>query len=73
MPVLTTQATQKQFVHQDIETQKQSSNAPVILRLSSVTKTYANGCHALLDVNLEVKEKEFLFITAPVVLVNQLS
>ncbi|QIR36241.1 cell division ATP-binding protein FtsE [Tolypothrix sp. PCC 7910] len=66
MPVLTTQATQKQFVHQqDIETQKQSSNASAILRLSSVTKTYTNGCHALLDVNLEVKEKEFLFITGP--------
>ncbi|MBD2163797.1 cell division ATP-binding protein FtsE [Calothrix membranacea FACHB-236] len=66
MPVLTTKETQNPFVHQpDTETRKQSSNASAILRLSSVTKTYANGCHALLDVNLEVKEKEFLFITGP--------
>ncbi|MBW4560424.1 MAG: cell division ATP-binding protein FtsE [Mojavia pulchra JT2-VF2] len=66
MPVLSTQETTNTSVNQqDSETQKHSGNAPVILQLQSVTKTYANGSHALLDVNLEVKQKEFLFITGP--------
>ncbi|OUL30773.1 cell division ATP-binding protein FtsE [Nostoc sp. T09] len=66
MPVLTTQPTNHKFVHpEDSDNQKHSSNAAAILQLRSVTKTYTNGCHALLDVNLEVKKKEFLFITGP--------
>lgn len=66
MPVLTTQEKTHKSVHpENSDTQKHSSNSGVILQLSSVTKTYANGSHALLDVNLEVKKKEFLFITGP--------
>ncbi|BAY07768.1 cell division ATP-binding protein FtsE [Calothrix sp. NIES-2098] len=65
MPVLTTQPTNQKFVDsEDSDRQKHSSNK-AILQLCSVTKTYANGCHALLDINLEVKKKEFLFITGP--------
>lgn len=38
-------------------------NAELMLELRSVTKTYAQGCHILLDVNLGVKKGEFIFIT----------
>jgi cell division transport system ATP-binding protein len=66
MPVLTTQPTNHKVVPtEDNDNQKHSSNSAAILQLCSVTKTYTNGCHALLDVNLEVKKKEFLFITGP--------
>ena len=41
------------------------SNTPAMVQLRSVTKTYTNGYEALLDVTLEVKQKEFLFITGP--------
>ncbi len=39
------------------------SNAMVSLR--GVSKTYANGSKALVNVNLEVRRGEFLFITGP--------
>ncbi len=66
MPVLTTPGTTNKFVYrEESETKQQNDIASVILQLRSVTKTYSNGCHALLDVNLQVKQKEFLFITGP--------
>jgi cell division transport system ATP-binding protein len=49
----------------DSETQQRNENAGVMVQLRSVAKTYPNGCHALLDVNLELKKGEFLFITGP--------
>jgi cell division transport system ATP-binding protein len=36
-----------------------------IVTLRSVCKTYANGCQALINLNLEVKRGEFLFVTGP--------
>lgn len=66
MPLLTTQETNHNFIHPEgRETDQPNSSTNLILQLRAVTKTYANGCHALLDVNLEVKQKEFLFITGP--------
>jgi cell division transport system ATP-binding protein len=66
MPVLTTQAkTEKSVNQENNETQQHSSNTAVKVQLQSVTKTYSNGCHALLNANLEVKKGEFLFITGP--------
>ncbi|WGV27548.1 cell division ATP-binding protein FtsE [Halotia branconii] len=54
------------FIHpEDSKNQQPSSNISAIVQLRSVTKTYTNGYDALLDVNLEVKQKEFLFITGP--------
>ncbi|MEA5504959.1 cell division ATP-binding protein FtsE [Halotia wernerae UHCC 0503] len=54
------------FSHQEnSENQQHSSNTAAMVHLRSVTKTYTNGYDALLDVNLEVKQKEFLFITGP--------
>lgn len=50
---------------QDSEIQQHNDSAAVMVQLRSVTKTYPNGCHALLDVNLEVKQGGFLFITGP--------
>ncbi len=44
---------------------QERENAAVMVQLQSVTKTYANGSNALLDVNLEVKQGNFLFITGP--------
>ncbi|MDF5726322.1 MAG: cell division ATP-binding protein FtsE [Rhizonema sp. PD37] len=44
---------------------QERENTAVMVQLQSVTKTYANGSNALLDVNLEVKQGNFLFITGP--------
>lgn len=66
MPVSTTHQTAKTIFHpEDSDTQQPSDSTGVMVKLRSVTKTYTNGCHALLNVNLEVKHKEFLFITGP--------
>lgn len=59
MPVLTTQVKKDKSVH------REDSNTNAKVQLQSVTKTYNNGCHALLNANLEVKKGEFLFITGP--------
>ncbi len=37
----------------------------VVVRLQQVTKVYGNGCPALLDVNLQIRKGDFLFITGP--------
>lgn len=37
----------------------------VMVRLQQVTKVYANGCPALLNVNLQIRRGDFLFITGP--------
>jgi cell division transport system ATP-binding protein len=63
MPVLTTPVTTNN--REDSKTQNHSCSNTAMVQLRSVTKTYINGCHALLDVNLEVKQKEFLFVTGP--------
>ncbi|NJM96796.1 MAG: cell division ATP-binding protein FtsE [Phormidesmis sp. RL_2_1] len=39
--------------------------APPIIALSHVSKTYANGAPALLDINLTLHKGDFLFITGP--------
>ncbi|QLE56805.1 cell division ATP-binding protein FtsE [Nostoc sp. TCL26-01] len=62
MPVLTNPETANQT---ESKTQPQSYSTSNMVQLRSVTKTYSNNCHALLDINLEVKQKEFLFITGP--------
>jgi cell division transport system ATP-binding protein len=59
MPVFTNTQTVKD------ESQDNNTSTGAMVQLRSVTKTYTNGCQALLDVNLEVKQKEFLFITGP--------
>ncbi|WP_341525814.1 cell division ATP-binding protein FtsE [Nostoc sp. UHCC 0302] len=66
MQVVTTpEKTEKSVIQQDSKTQQQSSNTAAKVQLQSVTKTYTNGCDALLNANLEVKKGEFLFITGP--------
>lgn len=50
-------------VNQDTQNVKTSIGAAVSLR--AVSKTYANGSKALIDVDLEVKQGDFLFITGP--------
>ncbi|MEA5597365.1 cell division ATP-binding protein FtsE [Rivularia sp. UHCC 0363] len=45
------------------EARPQTAGAAV--ELERVTKIYANGCRALLEVNLRVKRGEFLFVTGP--------
>ncbi|MDJ0619618.1 MAG: cell division ATP-binding protein FtsE [Calothrix sp. MO_192.B10] len=64
MPVLISQEKTQQSAHfPKLEKTPQRSHAAKMLRLSSVSKTYGNGCHALLDVSLEVNKGDFLFIT----------
>ncbi len=63
MPVLTTNKTTEQYVHLQDGDQQHSDNATVIVQLRSVTKTYTNGASVLSNVNLEVKQGKFLFIT----------
>jgi cell division transport system ATP-binding protein len=36
-----------------------------MVSLKQVTKIYTNGCQALVDVNLQIRKGEFLFITGP--------
>ncbi len=45
------------------DSQQQGNQAQTMVELRSVTKTYTTGYHALLDVSLEIKKGEFLFIT----------
>ncbi|MBD6616592.1 cell division ATP-binding protein FtsE [Komarekiella sp. 'clone 1'] len=65
MPALTTPGKTKSVHQEGSETQQHTDSTTAKVQLLSVTKTYINGCHALLDVNLEVKKGEFLFITGP--------
>jgi len=63
MPVLTTNKTTDQSVPLPDDKQQHSSSDKVMVQLRSVTKTYPNGANVLSDVNLEVKQGKFLFIT----------
>lgn len=65
MPTVVSQkATSDKFTHvQDSDTQQ--PNTGLMVQLRSTAKTYFNGHKALLDMNLEVKQGEFLFITGP--------
>ncbi|AFZ58179.1 cell division ATP-binding protein FtsE [Anabaena cylindrica FACHB-243] len=47
------------------EGQSQGSQAETMVELRSVSKTYTNGYHALLDVSINIKKGEFLFVTGP--------
>ncbi|MBW4585784.1 cell division ATP-binding protein FtsE [Aetokthonos hydrillicola Thurmond2011] len=59
MPVFLTDKTIDQSVDLEEEKKEQSS----MVQLRSVTKTYTNGTTVLLDVNFEVKQGSFLFIS----------
>lgn len=37
----------------------------IIVSLEQVSKVYRNGCQALIDVNLQIRRSDFLFITGP--------
>ncbi|MEA5581938.1 cell division ATP-binding protein FtsE [Nodularia harveyana UHCC-0300] len=66
MPVsITPKTTDKSINTAEDNNQSHGSTKAAMVQLRSVTKTYGNGCEALLDVNLEVKKQEFLFITGP--------
>lgn len=45
------------------DTQHQSGKPKAIVQLQSLTKTYSSGYDVLMDVSLEVRRGEFLFIT----------
>ncbi|MGI2909412.1 cell division ATP-binding protein FtsE [Tolypothrix sp. VBCCA 56010] len=65
MPVLTPKETTEKFILQERETQGRSKSTVPMVQLRSVTKIYNNGSQALFDLNLEVKQGDFLFITGP--------
>lgn len=50
---------------QNRQTGAESPGSKVMIDLRHVTKTYANGSRALIDVNLRVRRGDFLFITGP--------
>ncbi|KYC42960.1 cell division ATP-binding protein FtsE [Scytonema hofmannii PCC 7110] len=61
--VTTKETTDQSVQAQDSKTQQPNDTTAVVVQLRSVSKTYTNGCHALVDVNLEIKKGEFLFVT----------
>jgi cell division transport system ATP-binding protein len=64
MPAVVSKAATEKSVHlQDSDTQQPSTSAAAMVQLRSVTKTYAQGNSVLLDVNLYLKQGEFLFVT----------
>ncbi|MEM7062217.1 MAG: cell division ATP-binding protein FtsE [Cyanobacteria bacterium P01_B01_bin.77] len=51
---------------QTTQPKAQSANSKALLvTLTGVTKTYANGSQALRNINLQVKRGDFLFVTGP--------
>jgi cell division transport system ATP-binding protein len=65
MPVLTPKESTSNEVYFNENKTQQQNGSPAIVQLRSVTKSYKDGCHALSDINLELKKGEFLFITGP--------
>lgn len=55
-------AAQHQYAEYDEQSAPQN---PPIIAVSHVSKTYANGAPALVDVNLTLEKGDFLFITGP--------
>ncbi len=53
------------YITEETDSQQQVSQARTMLELRSVTKTYTNGYHALLNVSINIKKGEFLFVTGP--------
>ncbi len=52
--------------HPDLSGSDQSpQSAEPIVELHQVSKIYSNGCAALLDVHLQVRKGDFLFVTGP--------
>jgi cell division transport system ATP-binding protein len=49
-------------LNRDTEPQRQSR---IMVRFHNVQKTYPNGARALINLNLQVKRGEFLFVTGP--------
>lgn len=45
--------------------QGEQAVAGPIVRLDQVEKIYSNGCRALVDVNLQIRRGDFLFVTGP--------
>jgi cell division transport system ATP-binding protein len=41
------------------------ANTSIIVRLQQVSKIYTNGSQALVDVNLQIRKGDFLFVTGP--------
>lgn len=47
------------------ETPKEQAKTDPMVKLRQVTKTYGNGSQALVNVNLQIKRGDFIFLTGP--------
>lgn len=48
-----------------LEQPSKNQPAPSIIQLRRVSKVYDNGSHALVNINLDIRKGDFLFITGP--------
>ncbi len=66
MAILTTpETTDTSVQREDTVSQQQDSQTGTMVELRCVSKTYTNGYNAVLDVSINIKKGEFLFITGP--------
>jgi cell division transport system ATP-binding protein len=66
MAILTTpEKTDTSVQREDTVSQQQDSQTGTMVELRCVSKTYTNGYNAVLDVSINIKKGEFLFITGP--------
>jgi cell division transport system ATP-binding protein len=66
MAILTTpEKTDTSVQREDTVSQQQDSQTGTMVELRCVSKTYTNGYNAVLDVSINIKKGEFVFITGP--------
>jgi cell division transport system ATP-binding protein len=53
------------YLTEGTDSQQQSGQTETMVELRSVYKTYALNSHTLLDVNLNIRKGEFVFVTGP--------
>jgi cell division transport system ATP-binding protein len=63
--LITPEKTDTSVHREDTVSQQQDSQTGTMVELRCVSKTYTKGYNAVLDVSINIKKGEFLFITGP--------